>query len=101
MTCVAIINDDSAFLSLLQDALKLEGWDTYGLPENEAAVEAVKKLQPDLILLDLRLPDSDGGWALIDGLTADPEIQEIPIVVFSAVPDELKDREEWLTEHGI
>jgi len=60
----------------------------------EGAVEAILTARPDLILLDLRLPDMDGP-SLVRQLKANPETCHIPLVVMTAYP-EYYPREELL-----
>jgi CheY-like chemotaxis protein len=62
----------------------------YELEHLRAGAEALEKaaaLKPDLILLDVMLPDVDG-WDLLLDLHANPETREIPVIVCSVIPDE-------------
>jgi CheY-like chemotaxis protein len=55
-------------------------------PDGRTGVELVKRLHPDLVLLDLTLPDISGEQVLAQ-LRADPDSQAIPIVVVSGETD--------------
>ena len=52
----------------------------------------IRTTRPDLILLDLMMPDMDG-FAVIDNLKADPKLRDIPVIVITAKELNLKDRE--------
>jgi len=61
MTTVLIVDDHAAFRSAARVLLESEGFEVVGEAENgAAAVEATAVLKPDLVLLDVQLPDLDG-----------------------------------------
>jgi DNA-binding NarL/FixJ family response regulator len=58
---VLIVDDHPSFRASAKTLLEAEGYEIVGEAENgAAALEAVKELQPDLVLLDVQLPDMDG-----------------------------------------
>jgi DNA-binding NarL/FixJ family response regulator len=58
---VLIVDDHPSFRASARTLLEAEGYEVVGEAENGAgAVEAAQKLQPDLVLLDVQLPDLDG-----------------------------------------
>lgn len=58
---VLIVDDHAGFRSRARALLKLEGYDVVGeAVDGESALSAVRRLHPDLVLLDVRLPDVDG-----------------------------------------
>lgn len=58
---ILIVDDEPDILDLLEKALKIEGFLNISKSENGLdAIEACKKLQPDIIVLDVMLPDIDG-----------------------------------------
>jgi CheY-like chemotaxis protein len=50
------------------------------------ALHVARQIQPDVILLDLMLPDMSGAWVL-DILRSQPSTRDIPIIVVSAVDE--------------
>lgn len=60
MQTVLIIDDEPTQVSSLTFALEEEGYRVQGAGTGEAGLQAIAALQPDLVLLDLRLPDMDG-----------------------------------------
>src|SRR5918911_5229458 len=58
---VLIVDDHPSFRASARTLLEAEGYDVVGEAEDgESAVAAVQELQPDLVLLDVQLPDIDG-----------------------------------------
>jgi DNA-binding NarL/FixJ family response regulator len=81
---VLIVDDHPSFRASARTLLEAEGYEVVGEAENGAqAVEAVKALHPDLVLLDVQLPDLDG-FQVADRLRklADP-----PAVVLTSSRD--------------
>ena len=61
MTRVLIVDDHPSFRATARALLEAEGYDVVGEAEDgESAVEAAQALRPDLVLLDIQLPDVDG-----------------------------------------
>ncbi len=81
---ILIVEDDDATAECLTDLLRAEGYDTQAL-SMPGSVEAVRRVQPDLILLDLVFPDSKGE-DLLHALRRDHELGGLPVVLLSAVP---------------
>jgi DNA-binding NarL/FixJ family response regulator len=81
---VLIVDDHPSFRASARTLLEAEGYEVVGETENGvAAVEAAAKLHPDLVLLDVQLPDLDG-FQVADRLRklADP-----PVVVLTSSRD--------------
>ena len=93
----AVVVDDEATLSdLLSMALRYEGWDVRTAAEGRAAVALVREFQPDVVVLDVMLPDIDG-LQVLKRLRDDG--QEVPILFLTA-KDALDDRIAGLTAGG-
>ena len=61
MTRVLIVDDHAGFRAMARLLLQSEGYDVVGEAENGvAALRAARELEPDVVLLDVRLPDFDG-----------------------------------------
>ena len=101
MACIAVVDDDPAFVALLGEMLELEGWDMHAILEGEAASERLARLRPDCVILDVRMEREGTTWAVLERLQLDPETRAIPVIVCSAALDDLREREPWLTEHGV
>ena len=91
---ILIVDDEESFTRLLK--LNLEAGGTYRVrTENRAAhaVSAAKEFRPDLILLDVMMPEMDGG-DVAAALEADADLKSVPVVFLTAAvkEEELKSR---------
>ena len=83
-------NDDLAFG--LRNNLEIEGYDVIAAATGTAGLERARENRPDLILLDLMLPEMDG-FQLLRRLKENPRLREIPILVLTAKELSGADRE--------
>ncbi|OGB29137.1 MAG: sigma-54-dependent Fis family transcriptional regulator [Burkholderiales bacterium RIFCSPLOWO2_12_FULL_61_40] len=77
MPTILIIDDEASLVSSLTFALEEEGYKVHGAASGAAGLLAVSDLQPDLVLLDLRLPDQTG----LEVLEAMPRENGVPQVI--------------------
>lgn len=81
---ILYIEDNLTNLSLVEAVLESKPrWKTISALRGEAGIELARQRKPDLILLDLHLPDLPGNEVL-DRLRADPSTADIPVVIISA-----------------
>ena len=64
MTKIAIIEDDAAIHQMYRMKFETEGFDVQLASDGKAGVELIKKFHPDIVLLDLQMPEVDGVEAL-------------------------------------
>jgi two-component system response regulator RegA len=64
-----VVDDDGTFRNRLCRALTVRGWQAHAAGDAEAALELAREQSPDLALVDLRLPDTDG-MEIVRGLRA-------------------------------
>lgn len=81
---VLVVDDLLENLRLLSSLLIEEGYDVKRAPDGEMALSNVPRFQPDLILLDIMMPEMDG-YAVCKALKADPKTKDIPIIFLSAL----------------
>jgi len=81
-----VIEDQQAIAELLIDVLKDAGYVTYHSPTASQAAAFAREKRPDVILLDVMMPDRNG-WDVLEELRAHPTTREIPVVITSAVYD--------------
>src|SRR5262249_62088798 len=57
---VLVVDDESTLTELLSMALRYEGWDVRGASDGQSAVSTARTFQPDVVVLNMMLPDMDG-----------------------------------------
>lgn len=87
MTLVLVIEDNEDNAELLLRVLKAKGYSTLHAPDGETGLQLAFDHKPNLILLDLGLPDIDG-QTVASQLRASPEFAHVPIVAVTAWPEE-------------
>jgi len=80
---ILIVDDDIDTLRLVGLMLQRQGYQILAANHGAQAIELAKKEKPDLILLDVMMPDMDG-FEVTRRLRADPETEIIPIIMFTA-----------------
>jgi len=80
---ILLVDDEPQTLDLLRLMLKRDGYDVYEAGGGEDALEMVKNLLPDLVLLDVMMPDIDG-IQVCEGIRTDHRTADIPVVMLSA-----------------
>ncbi|MCL2225391.1 MAG: diguanylate cyclase [Defluviitaleaceae bacterium] len=80
---VLIVDDEALNIVALTQILNQE-YTVYAEKDGRKCVDAAKRVQPDLILLDVMMPEMNG-FEVIEHLKADPETQDIPIVFITGL----------------
>jgi len=87
---ILVVDDIPANLELLSEMLKAEGYKVRPVTSGGAALQAAKSLPPDLILLDILMPDMNG-YEVCNRLKDDDVLKDIPVIFLSALT-ELEDK---------
>ena len=98
---VAVVDDDSDFLTLMEQVLTDEGYDVDLMRGFRDAHEHVRATHPDLVICDIVMKEEERGWELVELLTLDPQTAGIPLIVCSAAVVSLEERRQVLAEQGI
>ena len=80
---VVCIEDEPEMIDLVRLILGRKGFNVIGANGGVEGFETVKREQPDLVLLDLMMPDMDG-WEVYQQMKADAALRDIPVVVVTA-----------------
>ena len=83
---VVVVEDDRASLDLFTAYLSGADLEVTTARDGQSGLEAVRRVRPAAVLLDIRLPGIDG-WAVLKALKADPETEGIPVIVVSIVDE--------------
>jgi CheY-like chemotaxis protein len=80
---VLVIEDEDDSMEFVQGLLEHHGIESVGVSTGEEALEALKTIQPTLIIVDLALPGLDG-WQLLQRFKANPGLHNVPRVAITA-----------------
>ncbi len=80
---ILLVEDNDVNRQLMTDYLRYCGYDVLSIPRGEFFANEMEQFCPDLVLLDLKLPDIDG-YTLLQQMQQTPEWVRIPVIVVSA-----------------
>ena len=83
MTRILIVEDNADNYELVRFLLEQAGHDTCWARNGRDGIEMAKEEKPDLILMDLSLPEIDG-WTATERIRSDPQTRHIPIAALTA-----------------
>ena len=95
---VLIVDDNERNLRLARDVLQFAGFRTIEASSGGAGVQAAAAHVPDVILMDIRLPDMDGIEA-VRLIKAEPLTASIPVVALTSLA--MKGDREWFLRNGF
>src|ERR1043165_725907 len=90
---IMVVNQDTAFLELMEELLTEEGYHTSIEKEGDKAYAAIKKAKPDLVILDIRINNSEAGFNVVDLMRIDRETENIPIIICSTATQIIRENE--------
>jgi two-component system KDP operon response regulator KdpE len=82
-TKILVIDDDAAVTDLLSLLLKSQGFDVTATNNSTDGLNLIREKQPDLVVLDLMMPEVDG-WEVCKSVRA---FSQVPIIILSALND--------------
>ena len=88
---ILVVEDDPGLLGMVRDILEAQGYVIATAPNGQAALEALERTPPSLILLDMRMPIMDG-WAFVAAMKE--RGVQVPVVVMTAA----QSAEGWASE---
>lgn len=97
---IVVINDSPDLLELAELLLGDEDFDVKVALVGAGALDLIRTTMPDLVILDVRLPDVSG-WDILQALKLDPKTSAIPVLVCSAAVQELRSLDAQLARMGV
>ena len=94
---VLIVEDNELNMKLFRDLLEAHGYQTTGTSNGYEALDLVRKMRPDLVLMDIQLPQVSG-LQVTRWIKDDPELRAIPVVAVTAFA--MKGDEERIRQGG-
>jgi DNA-binding response OmpR family regulator len=80
---ILCIEDEAEMIDLMRLILSRKGYDVSGAAGGQEGLEKVRAEMPDLVLLDLMMPDM-GGWEVYQQMKADEKMKDIPVIIVTA-----------------
>lgn len=80
---VLVVDDDPAIRRILSQTLELEDYSVDLASDGEQALEAVRSERPDLLILDVMMPNKDG-FEVLKELRADEKTSDLPVILLTA-----------------
>lgn len=86
---VLIVEDEPHIVLSLEFLLQRAGYETATATDGDEGLALVRRLQPDVVLLDIMLPKRNG-YAVCQAIKADPGLRAIPVIMLSAKGQEVE-----------
>ena len=83
---ILVVDDTSAHRALMEQAFSKRGWRVATAADGQAGYDLALSMHPDVILLDLSMPEQDG-FAVCERLKGSPATADIPVIVLTARTD--------------
>ncbi len=80
---IVCVEDEMEMIDLIRLILTRKGFEVKGANGGKEGLEIIRQEKPDLVLLDLMMPDMDG-WEVFQQMKADETIRQIPVIVVTA-----------------
>ena len=80
---VLVVDDDDAIRTMLLTVLEATGYDARGAHDGADALDVLGRWRPDVILLDLAMPEMNG-WHFLERRATASELSAIPVIVVTA-----------------
>ena len=81
---ILIVDDYADFARLLQGRLKAEGFEAHVALDGAGAVQRARELKPDLVILDIMMPDVGGTEVRVE-MMKDPATRDIPVIFLTGL----------------
>ena len=80
---ILIVEDEESLLKLESILLTSKGYEVHGVGDGQAALDAISEVKPDLVLLDIMLPEIDG-FEVCRRIKSDEGTKHIPVIMLTA-----------------
>ena len=80
---IVCVEDDPEMIELIQLILNRRGFEVLGAPGGKEGLKLVREIIPDLVLLDLMMPEMDG-WEVYQQMKAEESTRGIPVIIVTA-----------------
>jgi CheY-like chemotaxis protein len=98
---ILVVNDTQEIIELFRDIIEGLGHRMTATSYAPQDLEEVKRIKPDLAILDIMLGGDHEGWQLVQKMKMSPDTEDIPIIVCSGAAREVREQEGWLLSKGV
>lgn len=84
---VLLVEDDAMIVQMYKTRMGSEGWEVFSTDRGSEALKIAKENKPDIILLDIILPEIDG-FTILKELRADSDTKKIPVLMLTNLGQE-------------
>ncbi len=85
---ILVVDDEPGIVDIARANLEGQGYTVIGAYDGEEALELIREERPDLVILDILMPEMDG-WDVLERIESDPDLSGIPVIMLTArVSDE-------------
>ena len=98
MTKIMVVDDNEVILNVLDKVLSREGYEVTLVNSGASCLETLKNGKPDLILMDVMMPEMDG-WKTVEKIKQDETNKDI-IIAMLTVKSREKDKDKSMSEVG-
>jgi two-component system alkaline phosphatase synthesis response regulator PhoP/two-component system response regulator VicR len=91
---ILIVDDDATMVNLLSTILEIDGFETQRALSGKEAFEVLAAGVPDMVLLDIMMPEMDG-FEVLARLREDPSTRKVPVIMLTARTDDKDIFEGW------
>lgn len=81
---ILVADDDERIVQMLKVRLEGAGYQVVGVSDGKEAMEMSRREKPDLIVLDILMPNMDG-YSFVRNMKSDEALSKIPVIIFSAL----------------
>jgi len=86
---ILIVEDEPHVVLSLEFLLQRAGYETAAATDGDEGLDVVRRLHPDVVLLDIMLPKRNG-YEVCQAIKADPRLRAIPVIMLSAKGQEVE-----------
>jgi CheY-like chemotaxis protein len=88
---ILVVEDEEETAELFKEILNISGYKVVNSTHTHQAIEIIKEINPNAIILDVMMPDASG-LAVLEFLKKDPKLADTPVIVVSAkaLPEDIK-----------
>lgn len=88
MKKILIVEDELNVLKIYEDALRAAGYEVQGVRSGMQGLVSMRKVKPDLLILDIMLPGGMNGFDVYEKMNKEPELKKIPVLVLTNLSSE-------------